>query len=474
MYINGRWIESTEHTIEIINPATGEHVQEVAAGGQKETKETIDAAKQAFKMWKNKTGKERGQYLKEIARLMVEKKDVLAEAITKEMGKPFEDAKREILVAADYTEWYGEEAKRVYGDVIPASVPDKHLMVVRQPVGVTAAITPWNFPVSMITRKIAPALAAGCTVIIKPAPSTPLSAIEVFKCFHEAGLPEGVANLIIGPAEEIGPELTSNKDVRKLTFTGSTNVGKHLMRESATNVKKVSMELGGHAPFLVFEDADIDEAVKGALLTKFKNAGQTCISTNRVYVAESIAEVFQRKLTEKVAELKVGNGMEAGVDVGPLVNEQALEKVQDHVADAIKHGGEVLVGGNTFEKEGLSGNFYQPTVIANANESMKIATEETFGPVLPVFTFTNEDDVIERANHDRYGLAAYCYTKDMSRGYHLMNELEYGIIGINDPGPVAAQAPFGGVKESGVGREGGKHGMDEFVEEKFVSMNVKR
>jgi succinate-semialdehyde dehydrogenase/glutarate-semialdehyde dehydrogenase len=345
-------------------------------------------------------------------------------------------------------------------------------MVIRQPVGVAAAITPWNFPLSMITRKIAPALAAGCTVVLKPAPATPLSAIKVFECFHEAGLPKGVVNLVIGPAEEIGAEMTSHPEVRKITFTGSTAVGKKLLRDSADTVKKVSMELGGHAPLIVFEDADLDAAVEGVLSSKFKNTGQTCISTNRVYVADSVAEEFGKKLAEKVSGLRVGNGMEDGVDVGPLINKGALEKVVGHVQDASERSGKVLCGGRTAESAGGNGYFYEPTVIHHANEQMKIATEETFGPVAPIFQFQTEEEVIERANHASYGLAAYCFTKDLGRGFRMMRELEYGIVGINDPAPITVQAPFGGVKESGIGKEGGKYGLDEYLEEKFVSFRT--
>ncbi|HET7578608.1 MAG TPA: NAD-dependent succinate-semialdehyde dehydrogenase [Bacillales bacterium] len=471
VYINGEWRKS-DKTMDVVNPATGEVIEKVATVGKAETKEAIAGAKEAFTTWKKTTGAERGKYLAEVVRLMREKTDKLAEIITKENGKPLRDAKSEVNSAIAYTEWYAEEAKRVYGDIIPASHQDKQLMVLRQPIGVAAAITPWNFPLSMITRKIAPALAAGCTVVLKPAPATPLSAINVFKCFHEAGLPKGVVNLVIGPAEEIGSEMTSNPDVRKLTFTGSTAVGKKLMRDSADTVKKISMELGGHAPLIVFEDADLDAAVDGVLLSKFKNTGQTCISTNRVYAAESIAEDFGRKLAEKVSQLKVGNGAKDGVDVGPLINEAALEKVSSHVDDTVQHNGKVLCGGKTYEDSESDGYFYEPTVIGGAHEQMKISTEETFGPVAPIFTFKTEEEIIEKANHATYGLAGYCFTKDLGRGFRMMQELEFGIVGINDATPVAVQAPFGGVKESGMGNEGGKYGIEEYVEEKFVSVKT--
>ncbi|WP_088034902.1 NAD-dependent succinate-semialdehyde dehydrogenase [Evansella clarkii] len=468
LYINGEWKKSNSgETIDIFNPATGELISSVASGGKTETEEAIYAAEAAFKKWRKVPGPKRGKYLKKVAAIMKSKVNEIAETITMEMGKPLADAKGEVLGAIAYVEWYGEEASRVYGDILPASHPDKQLTVHRQPVGVTAAITPWNFPASMITRKIAPAIAAGCTVVLKPAPSTPLSAIKVFECFHEAELPAGVVNLVIGPAEEIGDVMTESPVVRKLTFTGSTAVGKLLLKKSAATVKKVSMELGGHAPFLVFEDADIDTAVTGVLLTKFKNAGQTCISTNRIYVHESIAESFGQKLSEKVSELRVGNGMEKGTDVGPLITPEAVEKVESHVKDAVANDGKILCGGN---RTGEKGNFFEPTVINFANEKMKISKEETFGPVAPIFTFTDEEEVINLANHDSYGLAAYCFTNDLGRSNRLIQDLEYGIVGINDPAPIVPQAPFGGVKESGMGKEGGRSGILGYLEEKFVSV----
>ncbi|MEI3611344.1 NAD-dependent succinate-semialdehyde dehydrogenase [Pseudogracilibacillus sp. SO30301A] len=472
LYINGEWI-TDGNKMDVINPATGKVIDSVTIGGREETKEAITHATEAFKTWKNIPGAKRGRYLATVVKLMREKREILAETITRENGKPFSDARGEVRSAIDYLEWYAEEAKRLYGDTLPASQVDKHLMVLREPIGVSAAITPWNFPLSMITRKIAPALAAGCTVVLKPASQTPLSAIKVFECFHEAGIPKGVVNLVIGPAEEIGKEMTSNPDVRKLTFTGSTAIGKKLMRDAADTVKKVSMELGGHAPFIVFEDADIDEAVTGVLLTKFKNSGQTCISTNRIYVAESIVEEFGKRLAQKTAELRIGNGMEDGVDVGPVINKGAMEKIAAQVEDAVKNNGKILQGGNIHKPEEGSGYFYEPTVIQYATEEMQIATEETFGPVAPIFPFSSEEEVIEKANHKQYGLAAYCYTKDMGCGLRMMKALEYGIVGINDPAPIVIQAPFGGVKESGIGKEGGKYGLEEYMEEKFVSIGMK-
>lgn len=473
LYINGEWRKANSgKMMEVINPATMEKIGEVASGGREETKEAIEHANRAFYSWRDKTGQERGEYLKKIAALMREKFDDFASTITSEMGKPLLEAKREVTSAIAYTEWFAEEARRVYGETIPASDRNKQLMLLRQPIGVAAAITPWNFPLSMITRKIAPAIAAGCTVVIKPAPNTPLSAIKVFECFHEAGLPKGVANLVIGSASEIGPELTDHPQVRKLTFTGSTAVGKHLIRETADTVKKVSMELGGHAPFVVFADADLEKASAGAVATNFVNTGQTCICTNRIYVEESVAEEFGKLMAEKTAQLKIGDGFEEGTQIGPLINEDSFNKVQDHVANATKHGGEILCGGTPYNNNKLDGYFFEPTVISNATDKMKIATEETFGPVAPIFTFETEEEVITKANDTTYGLAAYCFTKDLSRGLRMMNKLEYGIVGINDAAPVTVQGPFGGVKESGIGREGGRSGILEYVEEKYVSIDM--
>lgn len=469
-YINGEW-RNSEQKIDVVNPATGKVITSVASVGQKETNEAIKSAENAFNYWKKLTGEQRGNYLAKVVQIMKERQKELAETITKENGKSLSDATGEVISGIKYLDWYAEEAKRIYGDTVPASDPDKRILVIRRPVGVAAAITPWNFPFSMITRKLAPALAAGCTVVLKPAPATPLSAIKVFECFHEADLPSGVVNLLIGPAEEIGAEMTSNPIVRKITFTGSTAVGKKLLRDSSSTVKKVSMELGGHAPFIVFEDADIDMAIDGVLASKFKNAGQTCISTNRIYVAESIAEEFGNKLAEKVARLKIGNGLEEGTDVGPLINQPALEKVESHVEDAARKGGKVLNGGKAYQNE-AQGYFYEPTVIQHANDTMKIAVEETFGPVAPIFAFSTEEEVIQKANHVSYGLAAYCFTNNLSRGFRMMEELEYGIVGINDASPIAVQAPFGGVKESGMGREGGKYGLDDYLEERFVSVKT--
>lgn len=474
LYVNGKWQKALSgKTLTVTNPATKETIAKVASGDEADTKEAIDAATKAFPAWRKRTGKERGDLLRKAADLLRDKVDVLSKAITEEMGKPLNESKAEVALAIDYLDWYAEEAKRVYGDTLPASHKDKRLMVIKQPVGVVAAVTPWNFPVAMITRKIAPALSAGCPVVIKPASATPLSAIKVMEAFDEAGFPDGVVNLIIGNASKVVGEMTRNPDVRKLTFTGSTEVGKDLIRQTADTVKKVSMELGGHAPFLVFEDADMDEAVDSAIASKFRNAGQTCICTNRIYVQESIAREFGEKLSMKVSDMKIGNGLEDGVAIGPLIDADAVEKASEHVRDAVKNGGKILCGGNE-AKTGLDGYFYEPTVVMGANDQMKISYEETFGPVAPIFTFKTEDEAIKKANNTEYGLAAYVFTENLNRVYTVMEELEYGIVGVNDPAPTVAQSPFGGFKESGLGREGGKYGIEEYLEEKYISIKLKK
>lgn len=471
VYINGEW-RNSDKKLDVINPATGEVIESVAKCGKKETKEAIQYATTAFKTWKKTPGPTRGKYLAKAVQLMRERAEDLAKIVTMENGKPLPDGRNEVNSAINYLEWYAEEARRVYGDTLTPSHENKHLMVIREPIGVCGAITPWNFPLSMITRKIAPAIAAGCTVVLKPASYTPLSAIKAFECFHDAGIPNGVVNLVIGSASEIGSVLTSHPDVRKISFTGSTAIGKKLIEQSASTVKKVSMELGGHAPLIVFDDANIDQAVNGVLMSKFKNTGQTCISTNRVYVQEGIVDEFSEKLAEKVSKLKIGNGLAEGTDVGPLIDKGSMEKVAAQVEDAVNHSGKVVCGGKVHTADDIDGYFYEPTVISGATEQMEIATEETFGPVAPIFSFTTEEEIVERANHKEYGLATYCFTSDLGRGLRMMRELEYGIVGINDPTPVVIQAPFGGVKESGMGKEGGKYGIDEYLIEKYVSIDM--
>ncbi|HWJ76627.1 MAG TPA: NAD-dependent succinate-semialdehyde dehydrogenase [Niallia sp.] len=474
LYINGKWCEAISgETYPVYNPANGEMVRKVAKGSKEDAFLAINAATSAFSSWSKQTAKERSKYLKQAADIIRTKVDNLATLITTEMGKPLAEAKGEVQLAADYLEWYAEEGKRIYGDTIPASSQTKRIFVLRQPVGVVGAITPWNFPIAMIARKIAPALAAGCTIVLKPAESTPLTAIEVLKIFDEIGLPEGVINLVHGNAPEIGDAMMESKVVRKITFTGSTKVGKELAAKAANTMKKISMELGGHAPFIIFNDADLEKAADGVIASKFRNAGQTCVCTNRVYVQKGVAKTFADILKKKMTKLVVGNGLDPKVTIGPLINESAIEKTEKHVQDAITKGATIVSGGKKPEEETLKkGYFYEPTILLNATHEMQIATEETFGPVAPIFEFNSEEEVIKYANDTDYGLAAYFYTNDVSRVFRMSEALEYGIVGINDPLPTTAQAPFGGMKESGVGREGGKYGIEDYLEYKYLSMEL--
>ncbi|MFP9130176.1 NAD-dependent succinate-semialdehyde dehydrogenase [Niallia sp. MER 6] len=474
MYINGEWCEALGgETYPVHNPATGELIKETAKGGKEDAQIAIGAAKEALSAWSKLTAKDRYVYLKKAADLLRDRVDSLANTITTEMGKPLAESRGEVQLAAEYLDWYAEEGKRIYGDTVPSSSPTKRILVLRQPIGVVGAITPWNFPIAMILRKVAPALAAGCTVVIKPAESTPLTAIEVMKAFHDAGLPKGVLNLVHGMPKEIGDAMMESPDVRKITFTGSTKVGKELAKRAADTMKKISMELGGHAPFLIFEDADLEKAADGVIASKFRNAGQTCVCTNRVYVQKSISEKFAQILTEKMTALVVGNGLEDGITIGPLINENAVKKTAEHVEDSIKKGAKLLTGGKKPEGDQFkNGFFYEPTILAHATHDMKIASEETFGPVAPLFDFETEEEAVALANNTVYGLAAYFYTNDVSRIFRVSESLEYGIIGINDPLPTVAQAPFGGVKESGVGREGGKYGIEDYLEYKYLSLEL--
>lgn len=474
MYINGEWIK-TDNTLDIINPATNEIVDKVHLVDKQMTERAIQHARQAFKEWSQKTAGERAGYLRAIANKIEENKEQFARMITLEMGKSIHNARYEVQSTIDYFNWFAEEGRRVYGDTIPASDPTKRLMTIKQPIGVVAAITPWNFPLSMIARKFAPALAAGCTVILKPAPEAPLSAVKLFKVFDEVGLPSGVVNLVLGDAEEIASAFMESNDVRKITFTGSTEVGKLLIRQSADTVKKVSMELGGHAPFIVFDDADLDLAVEGLIKSKFASTGQQCVCANRVYVHESIYDEFTERLKEKVLSLKVGNGLDESNDIGAIVSEKGLEKVHHHVSDAVNKGASVICGGQRLtEGECGKGIFYAPTVLSNVNEEMVVVQEETFGPVIPLIRFSSEEEVIEKANDTNYGLASYFYTNDLGRMYRVSERLEYGMVGVNDPAPFVVQAPFGGIKESGIGREGGYQGIEEYLETKFVSVKLNR
>ena len=465
-YINGEWIKGSDN-IEVNNPATLENLGSVPKLGASETKLAIESAKSSLNNWKKKTGRERSNILKKWNDLIVSNADDLAQIMTLEQGKPLAEAKGEVLMGASYIEYYAEEATRVYGDIIPDPLPDRRIVVIKQPVGVVGAITPWNFPSSMITRKCAPALAVGCTVVIKPASQTPFSALALVVLAEEAGFPKGVVNIITGSASEIGKELTENTDVRKISFTGSTEVGKILLKQSSSSVKKVSMELGGHAPFIVFEDANIDEAVIGAMQSKFRNSGQTCICANRLFVHEKVYDEFLTKFSAEVKKIKVGNGLDADTTSGPLIDEFSIAKVEEHINDAVNHGAKIAIGG---ERHSLGGNFYQPTILSNVTSKAKITYEETFGPVAPIYKFSSDEEVIKMANDTPYGLASYFYSRDIGRVWRVAEALEYGMVGVNTGLTTKAEIPFGGIKESGLGREGGKYGLEDYLEIKYISM----
>ncbi|MBD3108146.1 NAD-dependent succinate-semialdehyde dehydrogenase [Bacillus sp. AGMB 02131] len=465
IYINGEKI-TCEEQIVVTNPATNEAIATVPNGGDKEAKAAADAAFAALPLWSKKTAGERAVLLRKWFELINEHKEELAKTMTLEQGKPYKEALGEIAYANSFVEWYAEEGKRIYGDTIPASDPNKRIIVLKQPVGVIAAITPWNFPAAMITRKIAPALAAGCTTLIKPAKQTPLTAIKLVELAYEAGIDRGAINIVTGDAAEISRAWMKDERVRKVSFTGSTEIGKQLMKESADTMKKISLELGGHAPFIVMEDANIEEAVEAVVQSKFRNAGQTCICTNRIFVQETVYEAFSEKMVEAVSQLKVGNGLEDGVTVGPLIDEQAVRKVREHVEDAVKNGG-MLLTDSAIMQDGL---FVKPIIIGNAHDEMLCMTEETFGPLAPIATFKTKEEAIARANNTPYGLAAYVYTQNITDAVAIAEELQYGIVGLNDGLPSVAQAPFGGMKESGIGREGGKYGIEEYLEVKYVSL----
>lgn len=473
MYINGEWINS-DKDLHIYNPANGEVVGNVPLVGEKETLQAIEAADQAFSSWSKLSAEKRADYLFQIVAKLIEKKEQLAQVITREMGKPITNARIEVDSTIGYFKWFAEEARRIYGEVIPASAVNKRVSVIKQPVGVVAAITPWNFPLSMGARKLGPALASGCTVILRPSREAPLSSVELLKIIDEVGLPKGVVNLVIGGASEIVTPIMESKIVKKISFTGSTGVGKQLLKQAANTIKRVSMELGGHAPFIVFEDADIDLAVEGALRSKFTSGGQQCICANRLYIHEAIYGEFAAKFTAKAKELKVGEGILDDVQIGPLVNMSAVEKVNEHVQDATAKGATLLCGGEQMQEVSFrKGSYYAPTVLTDVTENMVITYEETFGPVAPLIKFTSEEEVIKKANHDEYGLAAYFYTNDLSRMYRMGESLEYGMVGINDPAPFSVQTPFGGIKESGMGREGGHYGIDDYINLKTMSVQIK-
>jgi succinate-semialdehyde dehydrogenase/glutarate-semialdehyde dehydrogenase len=471
-YIDGEWVAAADgDVIPVVNPSTGKRLGSVPRLGPAEARRAIEAAHAAFPSWRARTARERAAILRRWHDLITAAQDDLAHVMTAEQGKPLTEARGEIAYAASFVEWFAEEAKRVYGDVIPPHQADKRLLVLKEPVGVCAAITPWNFPAAMITRKTAPALAAGCTVVLKPASATPFSALALAELADRAGVPKGVFNVITGSAQPIGAELASHPLVRKLTFTGSTETGKLLMQQCAGTVKKLSLELGGNAPFIVFEDADLDAAADGALQSKYRNAGQTCVCANRLLVQEKVYDAFAARLTERVARLRVGDGMEPGVTTGPLINAAAVAKVEDHIADALGKGARVLIGGKRHPRGGL---FFEPTVLADVTPEMLVAREETFGPVAPLFRFKTEQEAIRMANDTEFGLAAYFYTQDISRMWRVAEALEYGIIGINSGLISTDVAPFGGMKESGLGREGGKYGIEEFLEIKYLCLGAIR
>ncbi|MEY4083702.1 MAG: hypothetical protein RL483_1071 [Pseudomonadota bacterium] len=470
-YVGGQWLGAQDGRLfEVHDPATGECLVQVSNQGAAEALLAIEAAQAALEAWRAKTAKERSAILKAWNALILSHADDLAMLMTREQGKPLAEAKGEVVYGASFVEWFAEEAKRVYGEVIASPSTDRELLVLKEPIGVCAAITPWNFPLAMITRKCAPALAAGCTVVVKPAEATPLTALALAELGQRAGLPPGVFNVVVGDAQaapEIGQVLCSDARVRKLSFTGSTEVGRILYRQSAQTVKKLSLELGGNAPFIVFDDADLEAAVEGALASKFRNAGQTCVCANRIYVQSGIYQAFSERLAERVAALKVGNGLEAGVQIGPLIEPAALEKVKTHVADALAGGGRVLVGGQPHDKGGL---FFQPTVLVGVHEGMRLACEETFGPVAPLFQFETEEEVVARANDTDYGLAAYFYSRDIGRVFRVARQLETGMVCVNSGIFSNEVAPFGGVKQSGLGREGSRHGLEEYLEIKYVTL----
>jgi succinate-semialdehyde dehydrogenase / glutarate-semialdehyde dehydrogenase len=467
-YIDGAWVDADDRsTITVLNPANGGVVGTVPRMGAAETRRAIEAANAAWPAWRAKTAKERASLLRKWFDLMMQHQEDLAVLMTTEQGKPLAESRGEIAYGASFIEWFAEEAKRVYGDTIPAQFPDRRIVVIKQPVGVCAAVTPWNFPNAMITRKAGPALAAGCTMVIKPASQTPFSALALCELAERAGIPKGVLSVITGASGEIGKELTGNPLVRKFTFTGSTEIGKQLMAQCAGTVKKVSLELGGNAPFVVFDDADLDAAVEGAIASKYRNAGQTCVCANRLYVQDGVYDKFAQKLADKVAQMKVGNGLETGVVQGPLIDAKAVEKVEEHIADALGKGAKVMIGG---KRHALGGTFFEPTVLSGVTQTMAVAREETFGPVAPLFRFNSEAELIESANATEYGLAAYFYSRDVGRIWRIAEALEFGIVGINIGIISTEVAPFGGMKESGIGREGSKYGMEEFLEVKYLCM----
>ncbi|UVJ45582.1 NADP-dependent succinate-semialdehyde dehydrogenase [Pseudomonas sp. LS1212] len=469
-YIDGAWVDADNgQTLKVTNPATGEIIGSVPKMGAAETRRAIEAADKALPAWRALTAKERANKLRKWFDLMMANQEDLARLMTLEQGKPLTESRGEIAYAASFLEWFGEEAKRVYGDMIPGHQVDKRLMVIKQPIGVTAAITPWNFPSAMITRKAGPALAAGCTMVLKPASQTPYSALALAELAERAGIPKGVFSVVTGSAGEVGGELTGNPIVRKVTFTGSTEIGRQLMVECAKDIKKVSLELGGNAPFIVFDDADLDAAVDGALISKYRNNGQTCVCANRLYIQDGVYDAFVEKLTAAVARLNIGNGLENGITTGPLIDAKAMAKVEEHIEDAVSKGARVVAGG---KPHALGGTFFEPTILVDVPRNAAVAKEETFGPLAPLFRFKDEAEVIAMANDTEFGLASYFYARDLSRVFRVGEALEYGIVGVNTGIISNEVAPFGGIKASGLGREGSKYGIEDYLEIKYLCIGI--
>ncbi|HET7580319.1 MAG TPA: NAD-dependent succinate-semialdehyde dehydrogenase [Bacillales bacterium] len=469
-YINGEWVGQDEKKLEVTNPANGEVIGTMPEGTEKDVQHAIDSAYDALPEWRDLTAEKRGDYLLALFQKMMDNKEELATIMTLENGKPLKESKAEVDYAASFIKWFAEEGRRVYGKTIPGKSQDQRITVVRQPVGVVAAITPWNFPAAMITRKMGPALAAGCTFIVKPPLETPLTAIKLMEYCEEVGIPKGVVNLVISPDEVFSGTIKDTSKVRKLTFTGSTEVGSLLMKQSAEHIKNVSFELGGQAPLIVLDDADLEKTAKGVMASKFRNAGQTCIASNRYYVHSAIHDEFVDKISAEVKKLKVGNGLEDGVDIGPLINKEGYEKVEKHVKDAVEKGAKVVVGGEG-KVEG-DAYYYEPTVLVNVTDDMICMQQETFGPLIPIRKIDSDEEAVRLANDTRYGLAGYFFTENVTRGTRMYEALDYGILGWNNGAPSAAQAPFGGMKESGIGREGGHEGIEEYLETKYISLGL--